>query len=120
MGQGGPARIAVPRVQTGDVLKYPIIKELVQFIKTHLSDVEWDMTKDGVKFAVGAAIGWILKILRDRWRTRRAHSFWRPFLTGDVRLVIGRFEDRDFERSGLLGLAARGATRFSSWPCAMK
>jgi hypothetical protein len=65
----------------------------------------WDLIKDAAKFLVGAATGWVLKVIRDRWRTRKARSFWRPFLSSDLRLVIGRFgEFRDFERSGMLGV----------------
>lgn len=65
----------------------------------------WDLIKDAVKFLIGVAAGWVLKVARDRWRTRKAHSFWRPFLSGDLRLVVGRFgEFQSFERSGLLGV----------------
>ena len=40
----------------------------------------WDLIKNAVKFLIGAAAGWALKVARDRWRTRKARSFWRPFL----------------------------------------
>ena len=69
------------------------------------SDLTWDLTKDAVKFLLGTGAGWALKTGRDRWRTRKARTFWRPFLTNDLRLVIGRFlEFEGFERSGLLGV----------------
>ncbi len=68
------------------------------------------MTKDAAKFLIGAAAGCTLKVTRDRWRTRRARAFWHPFLSDDVRLVIGRFGQvrhfdlLKFERSGVLGV----------------
>ncbi len=65
----------------------------------------WDLIKDAAKFLIGAAAGWALKVSRDRWRTRNARSFWRPFLSNDLRLVIGCFREfPGFERSGLLGV----------------
>jgi hypothetical protein len=70
-----------------------------------LNSLAWDLIKDGVKFLIGGAARWALKVARDHWRTRNAHSFWRPFLSNDVRLVIGRFgQFPSFERSGLLGV----------------
>ena len=65
----------------------------------------WDLTKDGAKFLVGAAAGWVLKVGRDRLRTRRVRAFWRPFISDDLRIVVGGFQEfRDFERSGVLGI----------------
>ena len=75
---------------------------LANFAKSHLSEFEWDMTKDAIKYPIGAAALWILQVGRGRFRTRRAHAFWRPFLSTD--LVIGSFPARDFERTGLVGL----------------
>ena len=70
-----------------------------------LNSLAVDLLKDAVKFLVGAAAGWALKVGRDRWRSRRARAFWRPFLTDDLCIVVGRFqkEFKDFERSGFLG-----------------
>lgn len=62
-----------------------------------------DLAKDGAKFVIGAAAGWLLKVVSDRWRTRRARAFWRPFLGEDVAIVVGRFQSEEFERSGLMG-----------------
>lgn len=70
-----------------------------------VESLAWDLVKDGAEFLIGAAAGWALKVARDRWRTRNARSFWRPFLSDDLRLAIGRFGDfSSFERSGLLGV----------------
>jgi hypothetical protein len=60
---------------------------------------------DGAKYLVAAAAGWALKVGRDRWKTRRARAFWRPFILDDLRIVIGRFgQFQRFERSGLIGV----------------
>ena len=64
-----------------------------------------DLPKDAAKFLIGGAAGWALNYASDRWRTRKARSFWRPFLGHDLRLVIGRFQEfGSFERSGMLGV----------------
>jgi hypothetical protein len=87
-----------------------LLEQLVQFAKAHTSDAEWEAAKEVAKFLIGAGGGWVLKIGHDRWNTRRARAFWRPFLSSDVRLVIGRFDKirnvdvRRFERSGVLGV----------------
>jgi hypothetical protein len=64
-----------------------------------------DLEKDAIKFLIGAAAGWLLKVAGDRWRTRHARAFWRPFISDDMLLVVGRFPQfREFERSCLLGV----------------
>ncbi|HEY2498384.1 MAG TPA: hypothetical protein VGK24_15070 [Candidatus Angelobacter sp.] len=64
-----------------------------------------DLMKDCAKFLIGAGAGWILRTARERWRTRNARSFWRPFLSDDLCIVVGSFHEfKNFERSGLLGV----------------
>jgi hypothetical protein len=63
------------------------------------------LASDWVKVGLGAIAGWLLKIGRDRWRTRRARRFWRPFLKVGTTIVLGRTLDAsEWERSGLLGI----------------
>jgi hypothetical protein len=83
-----------------------LIHLLLQAIHDRLGDLGWDVTKDAIKFLLGAAAGWGLKIVRDRWRTRHARAFWRPFLSSAVPLIVGRFGEEldEFEPSGLLGV----------------
>lgn len=45
---------------------------------------------------------------RVYWRARR---FWRPFLTGDVKIIVDKFDKfRDWEPSGLVGVGGMQAT----------
>jgi len=63
------------------------------------------LANDWAKVGLGAIAGWLLKIGRDRWRTRRARRFWRPFLRAGTTIVLGRtLDDHGWERSGLLGI----------------
>lgn len=78
---------------------------LLNLTPMHIPAVVLDLMKDGAKFLIGAGAGWVLRKGTERWRTRHARSFWRPFLSDDLYLVVGSFpEFRKFERSGLLGL----------------
>ena len=82
-----------------------VLQFLIHAFRTHSGELGWDVTKDAVKYLLATGAGWLLKTASDRWRTRRARSFWRPFLSDDLRLVIGRFgEFNDFEKSGLFGV----------------
>src|SRR5258708_3333378 len=64
-----------------------------------------DLPKDGVRYLAGAASCWALHSGHNRLRGRRARAVWRPFLGGDLRVVIGRFGEFDaFELSGMVGL----------------
>jgi hypothetical protein len=49
---------------------------------------------------------WAWKMLYDRWwKTRKPRKFWRPFLSEDLHIVLGRFgEFEEFERSGFIGV----------------
>lgn len=77
----------------------------MQSMVPHLDSFTADLAKESGKYLIGAAAGWLLKAGGDRWRTRRARTFWRPFLSKDVRIVIGRFENfKNWEPSGLLGV----------------
>lgn len=79
-----------------------ISKWIVDLSKAYTTQ---DLTKDGAKFLIGTAAGWTLKVARDRLRTRKARAFWRPFLSKDLRIVVGRFREfKDFERSGFIGV----------------
>lgn len=70
-----------------------------------MNSFEWDLTKDAAKALISAGTGWALKGVYDRFRTRKARSFWKPFLSKDLRLVVGPFRQfKGFERSGLLGV----------------
>jgi hypothetical protein len=63
------------------------------------------LADDWVKLVIGAIAGWLLKVGRDRWRTRRARRFWRPFLRTGTTIVLGQtLDDYGWERSGLLGI----------------
>jgi hypothetical protein len=82
-----------------------VIHLVLEAVHKRLGDLGWDLTKDAIKVSLGAVVGWVVKVIRDRWRTRKARAFWRPFLSSDPLLVVGRFGDFDgFERSGLLGV----------------
>lgn len=60
---------------------------------------------DWVKLGLSAIAGWLLKGGQDRWRTRHARRFWRPFLRHGTIIVLGRtLDDHGYERSGLLGI----------------
>ncbi len=78
----------------------PVVEKFVRGIE------QLDLLKDGVKFLIGTAAGWAWKMLYDRWwKTRKARKFWRPFLSKDLHIVLGRFgEFEEFERSGFIGV----------------
>jgi hypothetical protein len=79
---------------------------IVSGIKAQAHSLALDQPKDLAKYIVAAAAGWLLKFVRDRWRTRHARRFWRPFLSADLRVVVGRFDSKEFlafEQSGLMG-----------------
>jgi hypothetical protein len=63
-----------------------------------------DLMKEGAKYLIGAAAPWVGKVGYDWWRTRPARAFWRPFISNDLRLVLGGFEDKNFEPTGLIGI----------------
>jgi hypothetical protein len=54
---------------------------------------------------IGFALGFTLQLSRrgiNYWRARR---FWRPFISGELKIVVGRFREFDtFEASGLVGV----------------
>ena len=77
----------------------PLLEKIVQGIK------QLDLVKNSAKFLFGTAAGWVWKLLYDRWKKRKARNFWRPFLSKDLRIVVGRFREfEDFEPSGFLGV----------------
>lgn len=48
---------------------------------------------------------WAWNRARTELRTRRGQHFWKPFLAGDLKLVVGGFSEfTGFEQSGLLGV----------------
>jgi hypothetical protein len=60
--------------------------------------------------AVGFGIGWLWRSTQRTLRTRLARRFWRPFLSGEPRIVIGRFlEFAAFEPTGLVGAGSANA-----------
>jgi hypothetical protein len=64
-----------------------------------------EVAKEAAKYAVGGAAGWLLMIASNRWRTRRARSLFRPFLTEDLLIVVGRFDEfREWDPCGLMGV----------------
>jgi hypothetical protein len=80
-------------------------QSLLTFARTHIPPFVLSLIADGAKFLIGAGFGWLFKAGRDRWRTRHARSMWRPFLSNDLCIVLGRFKEfGDFERSGLFGV----------------
>src|SRR5438093_7384952 len=64
----------------------------------------FDLATDLVKLGIGAVLGWLLKVGRERWKSRRARRFWQAFLGEGTRVVVGRFRLDSFEPSGLLGV----------------
>jgi hypothetical protein len=57
--------------------------------------------------AIAFVAGWSFGRLRDLWRFRNMRSFWKPFATGDLRVVTSIFikeEHYIWERSGLVGV----------------
>ncbi|MBZ5510011.1 MAG: hypothetical protein LAN70_02465 [Acidobacteriia bacterium] len=65
----------------------------------------WDLAKEAAKYLVVAAAGWVLNSGKRWWGTRPARAFWHPFISDDLRLVVGHFEQfRLFERSGVIGV----------------
>ncbi len=54
---------------------------------------------------VGFALGFTWHVSRRKLTYWRARHFWRPFVSGDLKIVVGRFKDFDtFEASGLVGV----------------
>lgn len=66
---------------------------------------------------IGFLIGWGVQILRKAIRNRRARRFWKPFVDGDLQIVVGRFlEFTEFEQSGFLGVGdAIGLTELRAY-----
>lgn len=66
---------------------------------------------------IGFWIGWIWQTLRKALRSRRSQRFWKPFVTGELQVVIGRFlEFTQFEQSGFLGVGdAIGLTELRTY-----
>lgn len=70
-----------------------------------------DRFPDLILNLVAAGIGFLIATVR-RWtsqalRLRRARRFWRPFVDGDLHLVLAVFDDSqhiEWERSGLAGV----------------
>ncbi len=61
---------------------------------------------------IGVLIGSFFHFFRKRYRSAKAHAFWRPLATGELRVVLGRFREfSDFEPSGFIGVGdARALT----------
>lgn len=57
--------------------------------------------------AIGFTIGWLRTKIQRLVRRRRARRFWRPFVDGDLKLVLAVFNDAkhvEWERSGVAGV----------------
>jgi hypothetical protein len=54
---------------------------------------------------VGFILGFAWHVLRQKVTYWRARRFWRPFISNDLKIVVGRFREFDaFEASGLAGV----------------
>jgi hypothetical protein len=85
---GGTEVLDLPQATFFDV--HPVLLEIV---------------KDVAAFLIGAAVSWLLTVGHGLWRTREARRFWRPFLSDDLCIILGRFKEfSSFERSGFLGV----------------
>jgi len=72
--------------------------------------VVWQVLIGLLTTFIGILLGLSWKISRQRiiyWRARR---FWRPFLSGDLKIVVDRFRQFDaFEASGFVGVGGMQA-----------
>lgn len=75
-------------------------------------DILIDLSINLIAALVGFGIGWLWKEIRKKIKTRRARIFWKPFVSGELQVVIGRFSEfKAFERSGFIGIgSAMGLT----------
>lgn len=66
---------------------------------------------------IGFSIGWIWQKLQKMARFRKARVFWKPFVNGDLQVVIGRFQKfATFEPTGFLSVGdAIGLTELSTY-----
>ena len=67
-------------------------------------DILRDIGVNIVVALIGFGIGWIWQRLRQWTKLRRARRFWRPFVTGGLQVVVGRFEFTQFQTPGCLGV----------------
>lgn len=87
----------------------------VEFSKN--MDILIDLSINLIAALVGFGIGWLWKEIRKKIKTRRARIFWKPFVSGELKVVIGRFSEfKAFERSGFIGIgSAMGLTELYSF-----
>jgi hypothetical protein len=63
----------------------PLMEKIPEGIK------QLALVKDSAKFLVRATTGWGWRSLNEWWGKRRARNFWRPFLSRDLRIMLGSF-----------------------------
>jgi hypothetical protein len=70
-----------------------------------------------ISVLIGVCLGWLGRTLVKAIRYRYANHFWKPFVTGDLQVVVGRFfEFASFEQSGFLGVGeAIGLTELRAY-----
>jgi hypothetical protein len=56
---------------------------------------------------IGFWIGWAWQRVRGEIRSRKARHFWRPFVQGALRIIVGHHSEfTSFEQSGFLGVGS--------------
>lgn len=64
-----------------------------------------DLSVNLIAGLIGFWIGWVWQRFKRLSRSRRAKRFWKPFVEGELQIVLGRFlEFKSFEESGFLGV----------------
>jgi hypothetical protein len=72
--------------------------------------VVWQVLIGLLTAFIGFLLGYTWKISRRRITYWRARRFWRPFVSGDLKIVVDRFRQFDaFEASGFVGVGGMQA-----------